>query len=54
MLSVHPGSHPLSSSLLAGIAAWLAGVSFFSGLAVVSFLSAGVSPWLAGAVRCEA
>ena len=45
MHNVPPGSHPLSSSQLAGIASWLAGVS--------SWL-AGVSSWLAGVVRCEA
>ena len=45
MHNVHPGSHPPSSSRLAGIASWLAGVS--------SWL-AGVSSWLAGIVRCEA
>ena len=41
MHNVHPGSHPLSSSRLAGIASWLAGVS--------SWL-AGVSSWLAGSL----
>ena len=62
MHNVHPGSHPLSFSRLAGIASWLAGVS--SWLAGVSSWLAGagwISSWLAGVVvsresggvRCE-
>ena len=46
MHNVHPGSHPLSFSRLAGIASWLAGVS--SWLAGGSSWLAGVSSWLAG------
>ena len=49
MHCVHPGSHPLSSSQLAGIASWLAGVSLSTGLAGVFSWLAGVSSWLAGA-----
>ena len=49
MHNVHPGSHPLSFSRLAGIASWLAGVS--SWLAGVSSWLAGVASWLAGAGR---
>ena len=53
MHNVPPGSHPLSSSQLAGIASWLAGVSSWlagvsSWLAEVSSWLAGVSSWLAG------
>ena len=46
MLHVHPGSHLLSSSRLAGIASCLAGVAAW--LAEVSLWLAGVSSWLAG------
>ena len=48
MHCVHPGSHPLRSARLAGIASWLAGVSLSSWLAGVSSWLAGVSSWLAG------
>ena len=53
MHNVHPGSHPLSFSRLAGIASWLAGVSSWlagvsSWLAGVSFRLAGISSWLSG------
>ena len=46
MLHVHPGSHLLSSSRLAGLASCLAGVAAW--LAEVSLWLAGVSSWLAG------